>query len=50
MLARFPSRVVFIGGGPPVYSAYAPFIWDINRLPYDGDAGRRFDPAWLVAG
>jgi hypothetical protein len=36
VLAGFPSRVVFIGGGPPVYAAYAPFIrhWDINRLPY----------------
>src|SRR5947208_4901459 len=52
VLARFPSRVVFIGGGPPVYAAYARFIrhWDINRLPYDGDADRWFDPAWLVAG
>src|SRR5262245_53784548 len=26
VLARFPSRVVFLGGGPPVYAAYAPFI------------------------
>ena len=26
VLARFPSRVVFIGGGPLVYAAYAPFI------------------------
>ena len=52
VLARFPSCVVFIGGGPPVYAAYAPFIrhWDINRLPYDGDADRWFDPAWLVTG
>ena len=52
VLARFSSRVVFIGGGPPVYAAYAPFIrhWDINRLPYDGEADRWFDPAWLVAG
>ena len=52
VLARFPGRVVFIGGGPPVYAAYAPFIrhWDINRLPYDGDADRWFDPAWLIAG
>jgi len=42
VLARFPSRVVFIGGGPPVYAAYAPFIrhWDINRLPYNGEADR----------
>ena len=51
VLARFPSRVVFIGGGPPVYAAYAPFIrhWDISRLPYDGEADRWFDPNWLVA-
>jgi hypothetical protein len=35
-----------------LYAAYAPFIrhWDINRLPYDGEADRWFDPAWLVAG
>jgi dihydromethanopterin reductase len=48
---RFPGRVMFIGGGPPVWAAYAPFIrhWDITRLPYDGDADRWFDPAWLVA-
>ena len=26
VLARFPSRVVFIGGGPLVYAACAPFI------------------------
>jgi hypothetical protein len=38
--------------GPPVYAAYALFIrhWDINRLPYNGEADRWFDPAWLVAG
>ncbi len=50
VLARFPGRVVFIGGGPPVYAAYAPFIrhWDINRLPYEGEADRWFDPSWLV--
>jgi dihydromethanopterin reductase len=52
VLARFPGRVVFIGGGPPVYAAYAPFIrhWDISRLPYGGEADRWFDPALLVAG
>ncbi len=52
VLARFPSRVVFIGGGPPVYAACAPLIrhWDVNRLPYDGEADRWFDPTWLVAG
>src|SRR6516162_5579151 len=52
VLARFRSRVVFVGGGPPVYAAYAHFIrhWDINRLPYDGEADRWFDPAWLVHG
>ena len=50
-LARFADRVVFIGGGPPVWTAYAPLIqhWDITRLPYDGEADRWFDPAWLVA-
>jgi dihydromethanopterin reductase len=48
-IARFPDRVIFIGGGPPVWAAYAPFIrhWDINRLPYDGEADRFFDPAWI---
>jgi dihydromethanopterin reductase len=52
VLAQFPERVVYVGGGPPVWTAYAPFIrhWDITRLPYDGDADRWFDPAWLVAG
>ena len=25
-------------------------VWDINRLPYNGEADRWFDPAWLVAG
>jgi len=51
-LARYPDRVVYIGGGPPVWTAYASFIrhWDITRLPYDGEADRWFDPAWLVAG
>lgn len=52
VLARYAGRVVYIGGGPPVWQAYARHIrhWDINRLPYDGDADRWFDPAWLVAG
>jgi dihydromethanopterin reductase len=51
-LAPFPDRVVLIGGGPSVYAAYARLIrhWDINRLPYDGEADRWFDPAWLIAG
>ncbi|MDQ2801783.1 MAG: dihydrofolate reductase [Pseudomonadota bacterium] len=51
VIGRFPGRVIFIGGGPPVWSAYARFIqhWDITRLPYDGEADRFFDPAWLVA-
>src|SRR5260370_765422 len=32
VLARFPERVVYIGGGPAVYQAYARYIrhWDIN--------------------
>lgn len=52
VLARFAARTVYIGGGPAVWSAYAPFIqhWDITRLPYDGEADRWFDPAWLCAG
>ena len=51
VLGRFPERVVYVGGGPPVWAAYAPFIahWDITRLPYDGPADRFLDPAWLVA-
>jgi dihydromethanopterin reductase len=50
-LAAYPERVVYICGGPPVWSAYAPFInhWDITRLPYDGEADRFLDPAWLLA-
>jgi dihydromethanopterin reductase len=52
VLSQFPDRVVYVGGGPPVWDVYARFIrhWDINRLPYDGDADRWFDPKWLVAG
>jgi dihydromethanopterin reductase len=52
VLKRFAGRVVYIGGGPAVWTAYAPYIrhWDITRLPYDGEADRWFDPAWLVAG
>jgi dihydromethanopterin reductase len=51
-LARFPNRVIFIGGGPPVWDAYAPFIrhWDVTVLPYDGEADRWFDPNWLTRG
>jgi dihydromethanopterin reductase len=49
VLARFPDRVVYVGGGPAVWTAYADLIrhWDITRLPYDGEADRWFDPAWL---
>ena len=52
VLGRFPGRVVFIGGGPSVWTAWARLIqhWDITRLPYDGEADRWFDPAWLTAG
>jgi len=51
VLAQFPERVIYVGGGPSVWTAYAPFIrhWDITRLPYDGEADRWFDPAWLTA-
>jgi dihydromethanopterin reductase len=50
VLARFSQRVVFVGGGPPVWTAYARFIqhWDVTRLPYEGEADRYFDPAWLL--
>ena len=49
VIARFPSRVIYVGGGPAVWAAYASLIrhWDVTRLPYDGDADRWFDPAWL---
>jgi dihydromethanopterin reductase len=52
VIARYADRVVFVCGGPAVWTAYAPYIgsWDITRLPYDGPADRWFDPAWLVAG
>lgn len=52
ILAGFPGRVVYIGGGPAVWGAYAPFIrhWDVTRLPYDGAADRWFDPAWICLG
>jgi dihydromethanopterin reductase len=51
VIARYDGRVLYIGGGPPVWDAYARFIrhWDITRLPYDGDADRWFKPQWLVA-
>jgi len=52
MLARYADRVVYIGGGPPVWAVYAKYIrhWDITRLPYDGPADRWFDPRWLLTG
>jgi hypothetical protein len=48
----YPDRVIYIGGGPRVWTAYAPLIrhWDITRLPYDSAADRWFDPTWIVAG
>jgi dihydromethanopterin reductase len=51
VIDRYEDRVIIIGGGPSVYAAYAPLIrhWDINRLPYDAEADRWFDPQWLVA-
>ncbi|MBB3973210.1 diacylglycerol kinase [Hansschlegelia beijingensis] len=52
VLRQFRGRVVYMGGGPKAWDVYAPFIrhWDINRLPYDGEADRWFKPEWLVAG
>jgi dihydromethanopterin reductase len=34
-----------------VWDVYAPLIqhWDITRLPYDGDADRWFNPAWVIS-
>lgn len=51
MLKRFAGRIVFIGGGPAIWDAYARFVshWDITRLPYDGPADRWFDQRWLKA-
>jgi len=51
VLSRFPNRVVYVGGGPAVWDVYAPYVrhWDINTLPYDGEADTWFNPAWLVA-
>lgn len=51
LFAQYPNDVIYIGGGPPVWAAYARFVehWDITRLPYDGPADRWLDPAWLVA-
>jgi dihydromethanopterin reductase len=51
-LGRYAGRVVFIGGGPRVWDAYAKFVshWDVTRLPYDGPADRWFNPLWLTAG
>jgi dihydromethanopterin reductase len=52
VLARYAQRVVYVGGGPSVWAAYARLIqhWDVTRLPYDGEADRHFDPRWLCAG
>jgi len=52
VMARFPRRVVYVGGGPSVWAAYARLVrhWDVTRLPYDGEADRYLDPAWLCAG
>ena len=51
VLARFPEPRRLHRRRAPVWDAYAPYIrhWDITRLPYDGEADRWFDPAWLVA-
>lgn len=52
VLARYPGRIVFVGGGPAVWDVYAPYIqhWDITRLPYDGPADTWFNPLWLTTG
>jgi dihydromethanopterin reductase len=51
IIERYRDRVVYVGGGPLVWKAYAPLIthWDVTRLPYDGEADTYFDPTWLCA-
>jgi dihydromethanopterin reductase len=51
IIQKFRDRVIYVGGGPAVWRAYAPLIgrWDITRLPYDGRADRFFDQTWLFA-
>lgn len=51
MISSFKGRIIYIGGGPAVWTSYARLIrhWDITRLPYDGQADRWFEPAWLTA-
>src|SRR5260370_16378450 len=50
-IAGYPDRVIFVGGGPPVFAAYARFVqhWDITRLPYDAEAHPSFAPHSLPA-
>ncbi|MGQ0456447.1 MAG: diacylglycerol kinase [Hyphomicrobium sp.] len=52
VIARYCGRIVFIGGGPPVWDVYASMVrhWDVTKLPYDGPADRWFKPEWLTAG
>ena len=52
VLAGFSDRVVYVGGGPSVWDVYAKYVrhWDINTMPYDGEADTWFNPAWLLAG
>ena len=52
VLAGFADRVVYVGGGPAVWDVYAKYVrhWDINTIPYDGEADTWFNPSWLLAG
>jgi dihydromethanopterin reductase len=49
IVERYADRIVFVGGGPPVWKAYAHLVshWDVTRLPYDGEADKYFDPNWM---
>jgi dihydromethanopterin reductase len=49
-LRSFDGRIIYIGGGPSVWDAYAKFVshWDVTKLPYDGAADRWFNPLWLT--
>src|ERR1700694_4746726 len=33
VIAGYPGRVIFVGGGPPVFAAYARFVHDLGLNP-----------------
>src|SRR5215211_1217810 len=57
VIARYSVRVIYIGGGPPVWTAYAPFIrhWTSRGFPMtarrtDGSIRPGSSPAEVVLG